>query len=273
MTNSTQKFEGIFNEVKKTKTLLYGDEKTKQIEAVEQFGTVLAVTGCYDEVQQVIPHVYGHEKKVVSPSEFASIRDLSKYDVIVIGCPGKALPKDQSEKLVQFVEQGGYLLTTDLCLGNVTSKLFPKKLGVADSTGELNVAVKILQPDHKFMRGISLPENFKWHIQSGGEYIALKSKQGVDVLIEATSGGITAHPVLMVTFTYGLGMVVHMVSHTHQQSTDKQCYLMAFIISNILDEAVAQHHLMTDGTGSGNSKLMPVPAGNGGVIKKTKSLI
>ena len=263
-------FKEIFEDIKMTKmtkmTVTGGRDDPSIVEKVMAKGRVLAVKGCYDMVENVVPALYSAQKEIVGSGGLKGIDNLSAFDLIIVGCPGQGMNSEDFVKLQTFVKGGGFLLTTDLCLGNLTSRLFPDRISAFGSTGDLDTSIELVEPDHVFLSGVQVDKDFKWHIQGSGHHIKINNERLVKILI--TGSGVYKGP-LMVTFDYYKGTVVHMVSHTHQQAAGNQCFLLALIMSNILDEAVHQHHMCNE-LMDGKSRIL---LENEPIGSKTKNLL
>ena len=63
----------------------------------------------------------------------------------------------------------------------------------------------------------------------------------VQVVLEAPEMG--ACPAIMVAFDFGKGMVVHVISHFHLQGSEERGeYISAYILTNVIDEAIRRRH-------------------------------
>ena len=144
--------------------------KADLIKTARDRGRLLAVRGTYDYVEQVVPHCYAAEKKIIQPGP--SPPNLADYDVVFVGCPGSLTGGNWRKPLTAFVEAGGVLLTTDWCLENLIEKTFPKtiaKRGTAQGTFPLRVRM----PGHPLLEGIPKCSGTPWVVK--GRRIALAS--------------------------------------------------------------------------------------------------
>ena len=109
-------WKDIYSEVKKRK--MEALNKNNVVKAVEKHGKILAVDGRFEKPKKIIQHMYASEKKIIKPNDILKT-NLNLYDVVLIGCPGKADTLQSSivqSKIREFVSNGGWLLTTDWCL-------------------------------------------------------------------------------------------------------------------------------------------------------------
>ena len=251
-------WKDLYSEVKKRK--MEALDKKDIVKAVEKHGRILAVNGRYEKPKKVIEHMYASLKKVINEKEVIK-EDLSRYDVVLIGCPGNALPHASHPKIRDFVVNGGWLMTTDWALRSIIENIFPGFIRWNRAkTADVVVACQILEPSHPFLDGVlSEIQQSKWQKQSGkntkkNEFrwwletksfpIQVMNHQSVKVLINSweLQNKWGESPVL-VEFDYGKkgGKVIHMISHTHlQKGGAKGKYASALILTNILDEKIAQ---------------------------------
>jgi hypothetical protein len=185
-----------------------------------QNSDVIVVRGGYDRAEDVlgameIPHVI-IDTHDVDRAEFNSSQ------VVFINCPGN-LSGYGITKIRSFVEEGGFLVTTDWALRNVIESAFPGILRYNQQpTRDDVVRVEILDCGHQFLEGlISVDEDPQWWLEGSSYPIEILDKDKVEVLItseemEAKYG----EAPIAVTFNYGEGSVFHIVSHYYLQRAD-----------------------------------------------------
>lgn len=251
-------WKDIYSEVKKRK--MEALDKKDIVQAVEKHGKILAVNGRYEKPKKVIGHMYASLKKVINEKEVIK-ENLSRYDVILIGCPGNALPHASHPKIRDFVINGGWLMTTDWAIRSIIENIFPGFIRWNRAkTADAVVACQILEPNHPFLDGVlseiqqskwqkqsaknTKKNEFRWWLETKSFPIQVMNHQAVRVLISSweLQNKWGESPVL-VEFDYGKmgGKVIHMISHTHlQKGGAKGKYASALILTNILDEKIAQ---------------------------------
>lgn len=212
--------------------------KAKVIETARGKGRLLAVRGNYDYVEQVLPHCYASEKVLINPGD--RLPPLSGFDVVFVGCPGHVDIDSWSKAVYGFLDGGGVLLTTDWCLGNLLSKLFPKTIGVAGSA-QGTFPLRVRQPAHPLLEGIWQCDGTPWVVEAASHRIAVLDPKNVEVVLDAPAMGAPSD--VLVTFHVGKGMVVHAISHFHLQGSDKTGeYISAYILTNVIDEAMRRRY-------------------------------
>lgn len=251
-------WKDIYSEVKKRK--MEALDKKDIVQAVEKHGKILAVNGRYEKPKKVIGHMYASLKKVINEKEVIK-ENLSRYDVILIGCPGNALPHASHPKIRDFVINGGWLMTTDWAIRSIIENIFPGFIRWNRAkTADAVVACQIIEPNHPFLDGVlseiqqskwqkqsaknTKKNEFRWWLETKSFPIQVMNHQAVRVLISSweLQNKWGESPVL-VEFDYGKmgGKVIHMISHTHlQKGGAKGKYASALILTNILDEKIAQ---------------------------------
>lgn len=253
-------WKDLYSEVKKRK--MEALNKKDVVQAVERHGKILAIDGDFEKPKKIIQHIYASEKKVIKPKDILKT-DLNLYDIVLIGCPGKADALQSSiarSKIKDFVSNGGWLLTTDWCIHYIVDKIFPGFITWNQKrTEDAVVACQILEPNHPFLEGvIGEIQQSKWSKQSTANtkkeefrwWLETKSFP-VKVINSEVRILIASHEIkrkwgeapVMVEFSYGQkgGRVIHMISHTHlQKGGAKGKFASALILTNILDEKISQ---------------------------------
>jgi hypothetical protein len=234
--------------------------KKDVVQAVEKNGKILAVNGRYEKPKKVIEHMYASLKNVIKEKEIMK-EDLSKYDVLLIGCPGSDIPHASYPRIKDFVMNGGWLITTDWAIKSIIENIFPGFIRWNRAkTADAVVACQIMNSNHPFLEGVlteikqskwqsqtvksTKKSEFRWWLETKSFPIQILNHQAVNVLISSweIQNKWGESPVL-VEFDYGKmgGKVIHMISHTHlQKGGAKGKYASALILTNILDEKVSQ---------------------------------
>ncbi len=248
-------WKDLYSEVKKRK--MEALNKKDVVQAVERHGKILAIDGAFEKPKKVVQHMYASEKKIIKPKDILKI-DLNLYDVILVGCPGKAIPNIAHSKIREFVSNGGWLLSTDWVLFHIIEAVFPGYIRWNKKrTEDAVVACQILEPNHPFLEGVigeiqqskwstanTKKEEFRWWLETKSFPITIMNPDAVRILI-------ASHEIkrkwgeapVMVEFSYGQkgGRVIHMISHTHLQKGGKKGkFASALILTNILDEKISQ---------------------------------
>lgn len=218
----------------------------EQLQKTESEGRLLTINGCYDYWENVIPYLRVGTKDLVQPltslSELPA--PLDSYHLVAIGCPGKENSIEVLDCIFEFLRDGGFVLTTDHCMGNILAPpieeggwLGPNLVRMPGSTSGL-VEIEADNDDHPLLKG--LPVKFSWNIAGGSHLIEVVDPDKIEVLLyspelkEEKSQG----AVMFVT-QVGKGTLVHFLSHAYAQTADIQgIQAAATILANLFDLAV-----------------------------------
>ncbi|MHA1728440.1 MAG: hypothetical protein ACTSWY_06875 [Promethearchaeota archaeon] len=250
--------KSLYSEVKKRKMAALG--KKDLVKAVEKHGKILAIRGKYEKPENVIKYSYASVKDFINP-ERAHKKDLSRYDLVMVGCPGNKISKMGLSKLSDFVfNDGGWLLTTDWCLRTIVEEIFPGYLRWSgEKTTDTVVQCEMTDSRHPFLDGVyseimggiyskgpkkyGKKPTFSWWLEDKSFPITIERPDDVHVLIRSEElGRKWKHDPVLVYFDVGKkgGRVIHMISHTHLQKGGKKGkFVSALILTNILDEKVS----------------------------------
>lgn len=236
--NDMGKLDEVFGRVMQDKIRsIPGKERI--IETARRQGRLLAVKGKYDYVEKVLPYCYAAEKVLADPK--APLTNLQDFDVIFVGCPGNVNVGSWAKIIPGFLEGGGVLLTTDWCLQNLVAKLFPNMLSVA-GRAQGTFPLRVRRPAHPLLEGIEQCDGTPWVIESSSHRIGVLDLKQVEVILDAPDMGEPS--AVLVAFNVGQGLVVHAISHFHLQGSETSGeYISAYILTNVIDEAMRRRHL------------------------------
>jgi hypothetical protein len=181
---------------------------------------IIVTAGQYDHIEQVFGQG-GIPCSRVDPRQIDGA-NLRPDQVIFVNCPGHFTPQGL-RKLHQFVQEGGFLFTTDWALKHVLEPGFP---GFVEYTGRPTaddvVRVEILDQDDPFLSSILGPEDDpQWWLEGSSYPIRVLDAEKVQVLVSSKElGEKYGEPAVFVTFEFGAGRVYHMISHFYLQRTE-----------------------------------------------------
>lgn len=191
----------------------------KLLESVEK-AEIIVIGGSYDRVEDVLNAV-GVPHLVVSPGELNHI-ELNAKQLVMVNCPGTIGPAGIS-KLQKFVRAGGFLYTTDWALTNVVQKAFPGyiKYNKRPTANDI-VQVEVSGKDNVFLQHIQLSRSEpKWWLEGSSYPVKVLRPREVEVLITSKEMGKKyGEQAIAVTFPYGDGRVLHIVSHFYLQQNE-----------------------------------------------------
>ena len=181
---------------------------------------IVVVRGQYDHIEEVLgvmelPHI------VVDPTQLSRLT-LRPDQMLVINCPGN-IDRNSIKQVRNFVNSGGSLFTTDWALKFVLEPAFPGIVKFNEkATPDAVVPVQPTNSDNPMLDGI-FDENAdpQWWLERSSYPIEILKPEKVDILIDSAELGRQwgASPVV-ISFEYGLGEVLHMISHYYLQRTE-----------------------------------------------------
>ncbi|TXT61378.1 MAG: hypothetical protein BAJALOKI1v1_1140013 [Promethearchaeota archaeon] len=252
-------WKDLYSEVKKRK--MEALNKKEIVEAVEKHGKILAIEGQYEKPKKVIRHMYASEKVFIKKNDISKELpdlELDQFDVVLIGCPGKEIPKSVHPNIKEYVLQGGWLITTDWALLFIIETVFPSYIRWnRKRTDDVVISCQITKPNHPFLDGVvgeisqnkwtsktSEKNEFRWWLENRSYPIELLNVNEVHVLIKSNElKKRWGNAPVLVYFDFGKnnGRIIHFISHTHlQKGGRKGKYTSALILTNILDEKISQ---------------------------------
>jgi len=181
---------------------------------------IIVSKGEYDFIEQVFNGI-GLKHNRVSPEQFEDI-DLDPEKIIFINCPGRVTTKGL-RNLVTFVENGGFLFTTDWALKYVIEPGFPGYIEHNNRhTRDEVVRVEIITDDDPFLQSLIGPnDDPQWWLETSSYPINIINKKEVDILIKSKEiEEKYGESAVFITFDYGKGKVYHMISHFYLQRAE-----------------------------------------------------
>ena len=229
-----------FNQMYQTREA--DDLQRAQLQRTEHEGRLLAIDGVYDHWREVLPMLRIGVKDLIDPEAPTGRpeRPLQDYHVVALGCPGNQNSPARLEEIRRYLEGGGFVLTTDLCLGLVLRAeprpwLGGDQVEVGGSSGTQEVDVQVCAPGHPLVKG--LPTSFSWHVEGGGHLIRVRDQGSLKVLLRAPALG--CNDAVMFVTKVGRGTLVHFLSHAYAQAGDLQgTQAAATILANLFDLAL-----------------------------------
>lgn len=174
------------------------------LDAVEP-GDVAAFRGSYDQAEELLKTI-GVEA-IVDPGD----KQL-KARVVFINCTG-GYAADMADRMAAFVEEGGYLVTSDWALDGVLEKAFPDRLRWnRKGTNDEIISVEPYT-DSLWSEIVVLGANPQWWLW-GSHPVEVVDTASVQV--EAASHDLLQKygaPVVAARFAHGRGQVFHVISH------------------------------------------------------------
>lgn len=189
-------------------------------EALEQVRSsdILVVRGTYDHVEWVL-EALGLPFVEVEAHRLAEI-ELQPHQLLVVNCPGHIGPVDRVRR---FVAAGGSLFTTDWALRHVLEPAFPGLVAYNDRpTADAVVRVEVTDHDNPFLQGVMEEgDDPLWWLEGSSYPIRVLDPSRVRVLMRSSElGKQWGEEPVAVTFRFGEGEILHMISHYYLQRTE-----------------------------------------------------
>lgn len=204
---------------------------------VSNNGAVLGINGSKEKVEDAVRNLYANQRDIIDFSKLASA-ELSKYHMILIGSHDKK--PALSDRFKKYIEDGGYLVTTGRCLDTIIAGLFPdiisydkKEIKGGAFKGEISSL------EHPLIRGATKKKALKFWVEDKSHPIKKVKPVIQEIVTSKKLQKKYGSGAILISFNYGEGMIVHMLPRLHpSQSNEQLHYTSAYLLSNILDEAV-----------------------------------
>ena len=197
---------------------------------------VIIIRGEYDHIEQVLS-MSGTPFTLINPKELEHA-ELRPDQIVFVNCPGK-IRANGLRKLTTFVNEGGFLFTTDWSLKHVLEKAFPGYVEYNEkATADEVVRVEVLDKEDPFLKSILGPEDDpQWWLEGSSYPIRILDEEKVKVLV--TSKEIKnryGEAPVFITFEHGEGKIYHMISHFYLQRSETRTERHSASAMNYLSE-------------------------------------
>jgi len=182
---------------------------------------IIVVPGSYDSVEKVL-------KMADTPHRVSSARiNLDPKQTVFINCPGNHINfgykgKSGLDCLSDFVEDGGFLVTTDWALESIIMKSFPGYITHAGTdTGDDVVEVDRIAANSPYTRGLGKGSlRPVWWLEGASYPIKPLRNKDLDILLASQEMEKRyGHGPIAVKFHAGKGRVIHVTSHFYLQTS------------------------------------------------------
>ncbi len=179
----------------------------------------------------IVPGQYDSVEKVLGPagipySMTTGYTNLDQKQILLVNCPGRELnyhyrSKSGTEALREFVNAGGYIVTTDWALESVIMKAFPGHVerGRQNTSDDL-VEVDLVASGSPYTKGLGNGALKPiWWLENSSYPIKPLRKEGLEILLgSAEMGNKYGESPIAVKFPVGEGRVIHVTSHFYLQT-------------------------------------------------------
>jgi hypothetical protein len=181
---------------------------------------LVVVQGQYDHIEDVLESA-DMPFSLIEPGRLDRAR-LRPDQIVFVNCPGIVTDK-ALRKLREFVEQGGFLFTTDWAIKHVLERAFPGYIEFnKNPTQDEVVRIEILDRDDSFLKSVlDAGDDPLWWLESSSYPIRILDAEKVKVLIRSKEiQERHGEDPVFVSFEVGKGVVYHMISHFYLQRTE-----------------------------------------------------
>lgn len=194
-------------------------------EGILQPNQVLVLAG-HDHIEKVLEK-FSVPRRVIKPIELTETL-LRGAAYLFVNC-GDELPSGQPQRIAEWVEAGGRLMTSDWMVYHLLQPAFRDEKGYpiirhhnrlsTDESGVFSLSGVDWQDA---AAGIFLRDGRKWKVVQCAYPVRIEDPQRVHVVARCPQLGSLCEgaDILFLRFAYGRGEVVHLVSHWYEQEFD-----------------------------------------------------
>ncbi|MCA9670287.1 MAG: hypothetical protein KC503_32050 [Myxococcales bacterium] len=198
------------------------EQDPRRFEALASLGKndVAVFQGTYDEAQRVLGVLDVPYR--MNPRSLRGGLRRKRFKIAFVNCASSATDA-RVAAVRRFVEDGGWLVSSDWALGHVVAKAFPQTIGWDRQRSTRDEVVSVEPARDSLWREIVVPGVLpQWWLEGGSHAIAVHDAR---VRIEAASHDMLARydaPVVAASFLWGEGRVFHAISHFWLKRTRNQ---------------------------------------------------
>jgi len=201
-------------------------ENIENLQAITNLdaSAVVVVFGGSDKIQNVLraidmPH------SVIQPNELHTVK-LNPQQTLYINCHPAGYSPEAYEKVRQFINDGGQVISTDYTLNTLLQHVFPNTLrydGASAQDETIPIVINENEKEDEILKGFKNEET--WRLAGGSHPITILDEKNVKVLISSPElSKFKASNAVLIRFEFGKGVVYHMISHfelQHANTTTK----------------------------------------------------
>jgi len=182
---------------------------------------VVVVFGSADKIQNVLtaidlPHT------LIQPEQLHLVK-LNPEQTLYINCHPTGYNSLAYDKVRQFINDGGQVVSTDYTLNTLLQYVFPNTLrydGANTQDETIGIVINNDEKDDEVLKGFKNEET--WRLAGGSHPITILDEKNVKVLISSPQlEKFKASNAILIRFEYGKGVVYHMISHFELQHANK----------------------------------------------------
>lgn len=173
--------------------------------------TIIEIKGKWDDCGHIL-HNFALPSTKVPASQLAKT-DLSRTKILLVNC-GANFDSAGLQKIREFVEHGGYLLSTDWALDSCIAKAFPGFVQWNNGYTENGVVDAVVVDDDPILLA-GVPRVAHWKLENRSQTVEVRNRE-VQVLARSRflqDNDASNLGILALTFPFGDGRILHLVGH------------------------------------------------------------
>jgi hypothetical protein len=173
--------------------------------------TIVEIKGKWDDCGHILHNFALPSTKV--PSSQLAKTDLTRTKILLVNC-GANFDSEALQKIREFVEHGGYLLSTDWALDSCIAKAFPGFVQWNNGYTENSVVDAVVVDDDPILLA-GVPRVAHWKLENRSQTVEVRNRE-VQVLARSRflkDNDASNLGILALTFPFGDGRILHLVGH------------------------------------------------------------
>jgi hypothetical protein len=207
---------------------------------------VKVVDGDYDHGQLVMTAL-GLKHGAISANDLGLSVPDQEVRAIFYNCTGRPASATTLKNVERWVNEGGWLFTSDWQVDNIVEKAFPGYVKVLRTnsrpvmTPDTTITFTIAPGEHSLLSGLPKEEEkARWWLEDSSILFTIEKPEAVEVLaVSAELDRRYGSKYVAVTFKHGKGRVVHALGHMYQKEGNlRGAYAMQRLLLNFLYQAI-----------------------------------
>ncbi len=224
----------------------YAGRVLKKVRSGSGGARILVLQGEFDAAEDVLAEL-GIQYLLLDPAVLATTPIPAETRALIVDCSPHPLPAQALRHIVQFVERGGYLFTTDWGIETVLDRAFRQYVQCRRDgkrvamLKERVVNVRAVS-DHALLRGVPDGKRIaRWWLEDSTIPVTINHPSAVEILLECRALALTHDaPAAALTFRHGRGRVAHVLGHVYQKEGNlRGVYVVHRLLLNFLRESLS----------------------------------
>lgn len=189
----------------------------KYLDAVKK-DDIIVVAGAYDKVEEVLEKAH-IPFTLINPVHLADFK-LKPSQIVMVNCPGD-ISTIGALNLKKFIEDGGYLFTTDWALMYTVNRISSEYITASGGkTKNEVIPIETADKTSEFVKGISASNGTPSWWEFFSFPIKIIDKDKVNIIIKSDRMKKNYdNEAVAVNYKFGKGMIIHTAAHFYQQQS------------------------------------------------------